>query len=189
MFLPELRPDEVFSQMPWVLTMSGCFFLARRLADLSFLCVDGSGESWVRVKVDSWAARPSPDILAVGGWPQLFCLKTLLLCNPWTAVAWTHLDPTLFIERITQTQAINVASWLKILERSFSEWLCDILTRQSQIHESKTDDGECILLDLIYMIYIWSMDRNSRTRLQIPLKTTLLIAWGLIDKSACWEIN
>ena len=53
MFLPELRPDEVFSQMPWVLTMSGCFFLARRLADLSFLCVDGSGESWVRVKVDS----------------------------------------------------------------------------------------------------------------------------------------
>lgn len=100
---------------PWV----DVFFLARRLADLSFLCVDGSGESWVRVKVDSWAARPSPDILAVGGWPQLFCLKTLLLCNPWTAVAWTHLDPTLFIERITQTQAINAASWLKILESRF----------------------------------------------------------------------
>ena len=189
MFLPELRPDEVFSQMPWVLTMSGCFFSCSPISRLVLpLCrrlggILGQGQG----RLLSREAEPRH--------PGCWRLASTVLSqntspvHPWTAVAWTHLDPTLFIERITQTQAINAASWLKILERSFSEWLCDILTRQSQIHESKTDDGECILLDLIYMIYIWSMDRYSRTRLQIPLKTTLLIAWGLIDKSACWEIN
>lgn len=99
-------------------------------------------------------------------------LDSCCMDTPWpNTFHWTD-----YADTSDQCCILTQDSWVKILERSFSEWLCDILTRQSQIHESKTDDGECILLDLIYMIYIWSMDRNSRTRLQIPLKTTLLIA-------------
>lgn len=49
---PELRPNEVFWQMPWVLTMG---VHACRLADLSFLCRLGWAKwrGWVRVKVGS----------------------------------------------------------------------------------------------------------------------------------------
>ena len=140
MFLPELRPDEVFSQMPWVLTMSGCFFLARRLADLSFLCVDGSGESWVRVKVDSWAARPSPDILAVGGWPQLFCLKTLLLCT---------FEQLLHGHTLTQHFSLNglrrhKRSMLHLDSRFLSQDSWEIIFRMTMWYTDKTEPNTWI---------------------------------------------
>ena len=140
MFLPELRPDEVFSQMPWVLTMSGCFFLARRLADLSFLCADGSGESWVRVKVDSWAARPSPDILAVGGWPQLFCLKTLLLCTP---------GQLLHGHTLTQHFSLNglrrhKRSMLHLDSRFLSQDSWEIIFRMTMWYTDKTEPNTWI---------------------------------------------
>ena len=94
---PELRPHEVFWQMPWVLTMG---VHACRLADLSFLCrlgwaKGGSGSRSAQASLT--ATRPSPDNLTAAALSSSTVLsENTTPVHLGTAVANTHLDPTLF---------------------------------------------------------------------------------------------